>query len=172
MMEIKTQRLILREWKDSDIPSLILHANDPGISPWLRDGFPFPYSTDDANDFLRMARSKLPGSILAIELNGEAIGSIGYFPKENIYRLNAEIGYWIGKAHWGKGIASEAIIALSDWIFEHSEILRLYGQVFEGNVASARALEKAGYRKEAVLRKSIIKNGVVKDEWIYSKLKI
>ena len=170
-MELRTPRLVIRNWKDSDIIALTRNANDPEIAMWLRDGFPFPYTSDDAFDFLRVIDSKHPATVFAIDLNGEAIGSIGYFPKENIYRLNAEIGYWLGKSFWGNGYITETIIALTDWIFANTEIVRLYAQVFEGNLASARVLEKAGYCKEANLQRSIIKNGIIKDEWIFARLK-
>ncbi len=78
-------------------------------------------------------------------------GGISIMPKEDIYRCSAEIGYWIGEPYWGKGIATEAIRQMVDITWErYPEVVRIYAEVFPGNIGSVRALEKNGFELECV----------------------
>jgi [ribosomal protein S5]-alanine N-acetyltransferase len=167
-MYLKSEKCIVRNWKESDAEALSKYANNKNIEANLRDGFPFPYTLEDANKFIAFVQAADPVTIFAIEVEGEAIGSIGYFPKDNIYKFNAEIGYWIGEAFWGRGIIPEVLRIMTEYIFETTRLTRIYAEVFGRNAASARALEKAGFKKEAFIRQNIIKNGVTDDTLIYS----
>ncbi len=106
-----------------------------------------------------------------IEINEEAVGSIGFFPKENIYRYNAEIGYWLAEPYWGQGIIPSVLETICEYIFETTKLTRIYAEVFGKNKASARALEKAGFTKEAIIVQNIYKNHEVDDTQIYSMRK-
>ncbi len=88
--------------------------------------------------------------------------------RNDINSCRAEIGYWLGEAYWGRGVVSEAVRALTVWAFETFDLASIYAGVLEWNPASMRVLEKAGYTFEARLRKAMIKEGVVMDEFIYS----
>ena len=170
---MKTKGIILREWDLSDAPAVAEYANNPKIASQLRDGFPHPYSIRDANNFIQSAIMKdTSARLFAIDLNGEAIGSIGAIFKEDIYRLNVEIGYWLAEQHWGKGIATTAIRLITTWIFDNnSDIERVYAEPFADNAGSRRVLEKAGYVHEATFKRNVIKNGLIKDSMIYSLLR-
>jgi len=89
-------------------------------------------------------------------------------PDEDVYRLNAEIGYWLGEEHWGKGIMTEAIKATVKYTFEKLAIKRIYANPFATNAASAKALERAGFIKEVTIQKGVIKNNKILDYHIYS----
>ena len=80
----------------------------------------------------------------AIVVSGEAIGGIGLRLGTDIFRRSAEIGYWLGEPFWGRGIATEAVGAVSQYAFESFDLCRLEAGVFEWNPASMRVLEKAG----------------------------
>jgi [ribosomal protein S5]-alanine N-acetyltransferase len=99
------------------------------------------------------------------------VGSIGIVSKTDIYRKNVEIGFFISEKFWGKGIATRAIKAAVSYAFREFDIVRVYAEVFSDNIGSRRALEKAGLKLEALLKKSIIKNGIIKDSCIYSVLR-
>jgi RimJ/RimL family protein N-acetyltransferase len=123
---------------------------------------------EDALWWIEFANSEKPVSNFAIEVDGAAVGAIGLLLRDDVYRLSAEIGYWLGEEFWGRGIASRAVAALSDYAFASFGLCRLYAEVFEWNPASMRVLEKAGYQFEGRLRKGVIKDGQVIDACLYA----
>lgn len=150
----------LRPWRRGDEPSLVRYANNPKIAAQLRDLFPSPYTPADARDWVD--RASLRGSRptnLAVVRGGEAIGGVGIVPYEDVHRHSAEIGYWLGEPFWGRGIATRAVEAMSRYAFERFDLVRLAALVFDTNPASARVLEKCGYRFEGRLVAAGTKNG-------------
>lgn len=112
-----------------------------------------------------------PQKVFAIEVNGEAAGSIGIFPQSDIHEKSAEIGYWLSEKYWGNGIMPGAIAEIVAYGFETFDIVRIYARPFSTNKDSQRVLEKAGFVLEARLKKALYKSGEYMDELIYSKLK-
>ena len=137
----------------------------------VRDHFPHPYTRGDAMRWIQHASTTLSESVFAIVVNGNAVGSIGLVAKEDVYRKSMEIGYWLGEEFWGNGIITEAVGRVTDYGFEHFDIIRLYADVFEWNKASVRVLEKNGYTFEARLKKAVVKDGLIADALMYAKLK-
>ena len=168
-MRLELAECTIRSWQLEDVPSLAKHANNRNVWRNLRDAFPHPYSLDDARSFIRFAVFGHPVTHFAIEVDGVAGGSIGFVMKQDIYRKTAEIGIWLGEPFWGRGIATEALGALTDYAFSHYDLLRMYAAVFEWNTGSMRALEKAGFVFEARLHKNAVKDGQVIDELIYAR---
>jgi len=161
----------IRSWSWQDRAALVRHANNRGVSINLRDSFPYPYTDGDAKHWLRFACDQRPETHFAIANPEEAIGGIGLVRQSDVNRISAEIGYWLGEPFWGRGIASRAVRALTEYAFANFNLLRIYAWVFEWNPASARVLEKAGYRREGRLRQSVIKNGQVIDQFLYAILR-
>lgn len=120
---------------------------------------------------MRSNKSYSQPNNFAIEVNSKAVGNIGFTVKDDIYRYNAEIGYWIGEEYWGRGITSEILPVTVRYIFQNFQVNRLYACVLEGNVPSMRVLEKAGFRAEAIHRKAAVKNNQYLDEYIYAILR-
>ncbi|MBN1637722.1 MAG: GNAT family N-acetyltransferase [Ignavibacteriales bacterium] len=161
----------IRNYQDSDAHSLAKYANNKKIADNLRDAFPYPYNLGHAIQWLNIVKEdKIPTHFAIADENG-LIGGIGIILQDDVHRLNAEIGYWLGEPFWGKGIMSEAIKIFSDCVFEEFKLIRLFARVFESNKSSIRVLEKAGYKLEAKFEKSIIKNNIIQNEYIYSKIK-
>ena len=158
----------LRPWEISDISKLVELANNPKIAGRLTDAFPHPYTEEAGKKFIAMAASSNPCSIWAIDAGGEAIGGIGVHPQGDIYRLNAELGYWLAEDYWGRGIMSQAIQLACKMAFERLEIKRIYARPFGSNLASQRVLEKSGFVLEARIEGAFIKNGEIEDELIYA----
>lgn len=158
----------LRPFTIQDLDSLVKFANNFNIAKNLMDIFPHPYSIDDGKFFIDMATKNSLPNILAIEVNGEAAGAIGLHPQNDVYRKNAELGYWLAEPYWGKGIITRAIIQMVDYGFKNWDITRIYARPFGYNIASQKALEKAGFVLEAKLEKTIFKNGEFHDELIYA----
>jgi ribosomal-protein-alanine N-acetyltransferase len=159
---------VLRPWAAGDELSLVRHANNYKIWRNLRDSFPHPYTPTDAQQWISFAQQKSPQTLFAVEVGGEAIGSVGLFPKSDIERLSAEIGYWIGEAIWGKGIATAAVRTLSSYGFRELGLTRIYAVPLDSNPASIRVLEKAGYVREGMMRRSAIKEGIILDQVLYA----
>ncbi|MEP7250814.1 MAG: GNAT family N-acetyltransferase [Ginsengibacter sp.] len=171
-MKIQGEGFILRPFEFTDAKALAKHANNKKIYDNLRDAFPFPYDENDAKAFIAIVlKDNDPLKNFIIEIDGEAAGTTGFRPGEDVYRLNAEIGYWLGEMHWGKGLMPKVITALVKHLFENFEFERIFAIPFKSNIASARALEKAGFTQEALISKGVIKNGIVIDYYIYSILK-
>ena len=171
-MELRAGSTWVREWQVADAESLPLQANDRRVWLGLRDAFPHPYGVEDARRFISMALQKTPRTFFAIEVDGRVAGGIGYTEHSDVERIGAEVGYWLGHEFWGRGIATAALRLLTGHAFRvNAELRRLYAVPYASNPASARVLEKAGYRREGTLRQSAIKDGQVLDQWMYAVLR-
>ena len=161
---------MLRPWRLDDAESLVRQANNINVARQLRDRFPHPYTRGNASAFLKAATSAPEPSNLAIEVDGQAIGAIGYVSGIDVERYSAEIGYWIGEEYWGKGITTEALVLMTSHVFEAMNMLRLFALPFADNAGSIRVLEKAGYVREAILRSSSVKYGQPRDQLLYARV--
>jgi len=165
---LPTPTCVVRSWRRSDTPSVALHANNAKIGRNLRDGFPSPYTEADARAFIEHALSLAPPTRFAITVKGEAVGSIGFTLRENVERVSAEMGYWLGEAFWGRGITTDAVKALTRHAIAAHGLTRVYAVPFAWNPASSRVLEKAGFTCEARMRGSVVKEGRVLDSFLYA----
>jgi RimJ/RimL family protein N-acetyltransferase len=156
----------------SDVASLAENANNINVWNNVRDYFPHPYSEADGRRFIEMAFSDFqPVTEMAVVVNGKAVGGIGILPKSDVKRITAEIGYWLGENYWNRGIMTEAIREMTTHAFTRFPLHKLYAPVFAFNAASQRALQKAGFEREAILKQAAIKNGKIIDLHYYSLLK-
>jgi [ribosomal protein S5]-alanine N-acetyltransferase len=171
-MEIHFEGITLRPWSIDDAAQLARIANNKNIADNLRDGFPFPYSVNDAINWLNIILPEnFPPRFFSVTGSSDLVGSIGIVTKSDIYRKNFEIGYFLDQEQWGRGIMTKAIKAATAYAFKEFDIVRVYAEPFADNPGSRRALEKAGFTLEATLRNNVIKNGIVKDSCIYAVLK-
>ena len=156
LMEIKSKQenFRLREWKLTDIVSLVKHINNEKIWNNVRDGLPYPYTMLDADKYIRMVQAQPYVQNFAIEVAGEAVGGVGIVPLTDVERFSAEVGYWLG-----------------EYVFRKTEIIRLFASVYEYNPASMKVLEKVGFTRQAILRDAAIKNGRVIDMYYYDLIK-
>lgn len=171
MIKLTDGVVTLRPFRPEDKERLAELANNEKISVNLRDGFPHPYTLANAEKFLEMAISKEPLQMFAIEYEGEYVGNIGIHLKSDVYRMGAEIGYFLGEPYWNKGIMSRAVNLVCDYGFRELNLIRIDTGVFEFNPASMRVLEKCGFVREAVFRKSVTKKGKIWDEVRYAKIR-
>jgi RimJ/RimL family protein N-acetyltransferase len=167
-MELPLRSCTVRSWRTSDLAALVRHANNRSIWVNLRDRFPHPYSTRDGRNFLRTIVGIKPETVFAIVVEGEAVGCIGFLLQHDVERVSGEIGYWLGETHWGRGIMSEAVVAVTSYAIEHHQLTRLFAVPFAFNAGSSRVLEKAGYVLEARLRRSAVKDGAIVDQLQYA----
>ena len=160
----------IREFVPEDAESLARNADNPKIAEQLRDRFPHPYTISHAREWIEQALARDPVSSFAIATTGKVIGGIGLELQPDVYIRSAELGYWLAESHWGRGIATRAVTCFSEKAFVAFDLVRIYARVFETNPASARVLEKAGFRFEGRLRMSVVKQGRLLDELLYSSI--
>ena len=161
----------IRSWRASDQGALAKHADNRKIWLNVRDRFPHPYTLADAENWLAKATTTEPETQFAIELDGEAAGGIGLFLQQDVERFSAEIGYWLGEAHWGRGLATAAVREFTEFAFAQFELCRIYANVFAWNTGSVRVLEKAGYQFEGRMRSAAVKDGQVVDNLLYATVR-
>jgi len=167
-MTLTLRTCAVRSWHPGDVDSLTVHANNRHVAINLRDRFPSPYTRRDGREFIKMARRMKPESFFAIAVGGEAVGGIGFVPGHDVERVSSEIGYWLGEAFWGRGIVTDALIAVTRYAIDTHGFTRLFALPFAHNQASCRVLEKAGYVLEGRLRNSAIKEGKLVDQLQYA----
>jgi ribosomal-protein-alanine N-acetyltransferase len=158
---------VVRDWRLDDLPALVKHADNPRIAVNLRDRFPHPYTEAAGRGWLEFLQKATPVSAWAIEVGGEAAGSIGLQLQEDVERVSAELGYWLGEPFWRRGITTEAVAAVTAEAFGRFSLTRVFALPFADNHGSIRVLEKAGFALEGRLPKSAIKNGVIRDQLLY-----
>jgi len=167
---LQGQRCLLRAYVAQDAPSIRRHADDAGVAANLFDGFPHPYPMAAAEAWCgHEANSGRFGYVWAIEVDGQAIGSIGLVPDTGWLRCNAETGYWIGREYWRRGIASDALRQVVDWGFAAlPELTRVTAHIFASNEGSQAVARKCGYVRESLMPRSAIKDGRVIDRVVWA----
>ncbi|KAH8762481.1 acetyltransferase [Diaporthe sp. PMI_573] len=165
-------KTLIRPYHPTDTAASAKQANHPEIARWMRNTFPNPYELQHAESFIgnialtdKSASPLRPEGILlnyAIcrSSDGAFVGGIGLKPFKDVEARTVELGYWLGREHWGRGYAGEAIAAFAAWAFStFPDLLRVEAGVYEGNSASEAVLKKAGFQFEGVRRKAIWKHG-------------
>jgi RimJ/RimL family protein N-acetyltransferase len=167
-MQLTLSTCVVRSWRSSDVDSLARYADNRKIWINLRDAFPHPYTKRHGREFIKAALRRSPESFFAIDVNGDAVGGIGFVLHPDVERVSAEIGYWLGEPFWGRGITTEALAALTKYAIDAHGLTRIFAVPFAWNAASCRVLEKAGYVLEGRLRNSAIKDGRLTDQLQYA----
>ena len=160
----------LRPWRFEDLNALVHHANSRSVWLGVRDRFPYPYTREAGETWLGRATTEQPPQSLAIVVDDQVVGGIGAMLGSDVNRHTAEVGYWLGEAFWGQGLASAAVAVFLPWAAETFALSRFVGHVFSSNPASMRVLEKCGFTREGVLKKHCIKDGRYLDEYVYGRL--
>jgi ribosomal-protein-alanine N-acetyltransferase len=168
-MQLVLPSCVVRSWTWDDRDSIVRHANNRNVWINLRDRFPHPYTKNDARIWLEIVIGSKPETNFAIAVDGDAVGGIGFSIQPDVGCRSAEIGYWLGEQLWGRGITTQALSAVSEYAFAKYDLCRLFAHVFEWNMASARVLEKAGYKFEGRLRKSVTKDKQTIDQLMYAR---
>ncbi len=158
----------IRPWTIDDLDSLVNYANNWKIAKNMTDKFPFPYNKVDGKAFIEFATKDNPIHIFAIDIDGKAVGGIGIHPQDDIYRKNAELGYWLAEPFWGQGIISDAIKKIVEFAFSTYDIDRVFARPYGTNIASQKVLEKNNFILEGRFDSILIKNGELLDELVYA----
>lgn len=146
--QLTTARLILRPWKESDAESLYRYAQDPAIGPAA--GWPPHTSVENSLEVIRTIFSAPETYAVVLKETGEPIGSIGIMLGNRQHSAEkqeheAELGYWIGKPYWGKGLIPEAVEGLLEHCFVTLKLNAVWCGYYEGNIKSRRVMDKCGF---------------------------
>ncbi|WP_339869257.1 GNAT family protein [Pseudohongiella nitratireducens] len=161
--------ITLREFRQSDTPRLVELANNPAVARRLKASFPHPYTEQDATWWINEGCKE--GIHRVIEQDGLFVGTIGSVIGEGEKCRQYSTGYWLGEPYWGQGIVTRALAIFIEELFRNTEVERFQAWVYEDNIASMRVLEKAGFHKEAVLKKALYNEGKFFDEHVYALLR-
>jgi [ribosomal protein S5]-alanine N-acetyltransferase len=162
---------VVRDWTVGDNTSLVRFANNRNVWRNLTHRFPHPYTDADADSWLASLGKKSRSTHWAIEVGGKVAGGIGVELGEGVHARSGRLGYWLGQPYWGRGIMTAAVRATSDHVFASFGLARLEASVFEWNPASMRVLEKCGFVREGVLKRSVLKDGQLIDAVLYARIR-
>ncbi|MFG0275461.1 MAG: GNAT family N-acetyltransferase [Phycisphaerales bacterium] len=173
MPTLSTGRLLLRPVVEDDAPAFQRICADAEVAS-MSGGIPHPYPDGEALDWIRTNEKRLAeglGGAVAITLREteEVIGDVTLRLEPDDHR--AEIGFILGRDHWGAGYAAEAAGAVTRFALTELALNRVYGLVYVSNTRSARVFEKMGYTREARLRQNALHDGVFEDDWLFAMLR-
>lgn len=170
-VRIEGDGFVLRRWRDGDLEALLRHADDPLVVRGLSNRFPNPYTRADGEAFLAGKVVDLSGPVLAIEIDGEACGSIDARQGTGERAHSAELGYWLARVHWNRGIMRRVVAAYVPWVMDALGLTRLQANVLDLNPASARVLVCSGFVEEGRLRGAIRKADGLHDLRLFGLLR-
>ena len=150
-------------WHTGDHDRFIAFASDDDVWKNLSDHFPHPYTMADAEAWVAQQSGVDPAKHFAICDPQGPIGRIGLTFRQRGPSHSAEIGYWLGKPFWGRGIMTAALQVVTTYAVETLALVRIEAQVRTNNTASIRVLEKLGYKRQGPLRHGVKKRGVPKN---------
>ena len=171
---LQGERCVLRPLAAADAASLQRHADNPLVARHMFDGFPSPYTPEIAREWCEREAASgawgyVWGIVARVDAGDEVVGCIGLVPDAGWMRCNAELGYWLGEAHWRRGLASDAVRQVTDWAFAAlPELTRVFASVFAFNAGSQAVARKCGFEREGTLARSAIKDGRVIDRVLWA----
>lgn len=170
-----TETTYLSPFRRTDGPDLVAYCNDPEIYANTLT-FPKNYTLEDAENFFNLLSnldSKQPFNLHWAIRNkdGHLMGGIGLVFLEGDPPFKGEFGYWLAQPFRSKGIMTDVVLAFSEFCFMQLGLKRLAATVFPDNTASVKVLEKAGFKREGLLRNNFIKDGQLMDVWLYARIR-
>ncbi len=169
---LRTERLVLRAVERADVETITRNASDFDV---VRDTLtmPHPYRIEDAHAFIDRVENGMQAGdsyVWAIcDHAADHLGSIGLHCDWK--HLHAELGYVLGKHHWRRGYATEAVRAVVRFAFERTPLERLHAGYFTRNPASGRVLEKCGFVPEGLRPRMYLRFGEWADQALVRLLK-
>jgi len=170
---LRTERLLLRPFTRNDIPELIPLIGARAVAATTRR-IPHPYTLADAEEFIAAAEHGDEINLAICVFAGLGLVGGGIL-RPDLNHQHAELGYWIGVPHWGKGYATEAARKLVRYGFKELGLHRIYASHTSTNPASGRVLAKLGMKHEGRMRGHLVKwgeyqdlefYGILRDEWV------
>jgi ribosomal-protein-alanine N-acetyltransferase len=165
----------LSEFRPSDKDALIEHLND--LDTYERTlRIPFPYTEHDADEWLSLVAkiAEQQGRPIHFAIRNAAdalIGGCGFDGIQVGKSHRAEVGYWLAKPFWGRGIMTAVVQRVCQHAFEEFGLVKITAHVFTHNPASARVLAKCGFVQEGLLRRHYLKDDKLIDARLFALLR-
>lgn len=152
-MDLYTERLLLRPWKEMDAESLYEYAKDPRVGPIA--GWPVHTSVRNSRDIIKNLLSNEENYAICLKKDERPIGCvslmIGGASSLNLTDKQGEIGFWIGVPFWGNGLVPEAVNEMIRYGFEELNLEKIWCRYFDGNIKSKRVQEKCGFKYKTTI---------------------
>ena len=149
-MMLETKRMILRPWEESDAAELFRLAGDPEIGP--RAGWPVHTGVENSAEIIRGVLGAPETYAMTLRETGVPVGSVGLKEPderfEDLDGLQLEVGYWIGREYWGRGLTPEAVAEILRRGFEDLGCAAIWCAHYDFNDQSRRVIEKSGFRRQ------------------------
>jgi RimJ/RimL family protein N-acetyltransferase len=169
--ELRDGEVVLRPWRLDDVPRVTQICQDPEIARWTL--VPSPYDESHARTWIEQTirdwDDRTHASFAITDGGEEVVGAIG-LRLHSHYSVNGSVGYWVAQEARGHGVATTALRLLARWALEEARLPRLELVTDPGNAASQKVAERAGFRREGVLRSYIERRGERQDCIIFSLL--
>ena len=159
--------VVLEPWGREHKDGLLAAADDERIARFMTDQFPYPYTDQDADEWLALCEAQEPPLSFSTVVDGVVAGGLGSSPRGDVWTGSAEIGWWLVPSFWNRGITTVAVKRYIRYCFEDLDMHRVDAGVFETNPASARVAEKVGLRFEGVAVDGYRKHGELIDRLQY-----
>ena len=152
---METERILLRHWRESDAKSLFKYASDPGVGP--RAGWQPHKSVEDSLKIIQTYFNNDTTWAIVLKETGEPIGCMGYYTQATsnipIGENDCEVGYWVGKPFWNKGICTEVLRLMLDYCLRVKHFDNIWADHFIGNSASGKVMKKCGFADTGLLNR-------------------
>lgn len=152
---METERILFRLWRDEDAETLYKYASDPEVGP--RAGWPPHKSVEESREIIRTVFNSDHMCAIEFKETGEPIGCMGYMvhgeSNIDIGENDAEVGYWVARPYWNRGICTEALRLLIDYCFREKGFRTLWADYFPDNPASGKVMEKCGFRDTGLVNR-------------------
>jgi RimJ/RimL family protein N-acetyltransferase len=169
---LTVDELVLRPWRPDDAPALFAACQDPEIARWVT--IPQPYTRADADAFIETSRTMwrdgtgAPFAIVEADTD-RLLGAVTRFGPDG---HQATFGLWLTADARGRGVGTRALRLAADWTLATTAAVRLDAYIMVGNEASFQMTERAGFRREGILRAwDIHHDGVAVDCVVFSRLR-
>lgn len=159
--------VVLEPWGRHHKDGLLAAADDERVTTYMTDQFPFPYTPEDADEWIGLCEAQDPPLSFAVLIDGVVIGGAGSAPRGDVLSGTSEIGWWLTPRYWNRGITTSVVRRYIEYCFADLDLHRVDAGVFEPNAASARVAEKAGMRLEGIAPDGYSKRGQLFDRWQY-----
>ena len=166
---IKLNKFTLRPFSWADTTSLANYANDSRVATFLRPSFPYPYTSKDAEEYIYFCLNAQDAFVLAIDINHEAVGSIGVQYIQFVGKSTWELGYWLGVPFWNQGIMSDAVKNFIHYLAFYLNTDEIIAKVYSLNIGSIKVLENNGFKKINLNETTRIRTGQLVEEWVFMK---
>ena len=152
---METERILLRPWREEDAEVLYRYASDPEVGP--QAGWSPHKSVDESRYIIRILFADDHTWAIVLKESNEPIGCIGYYTASEsnigIGQHDVEVGYWVARPYWNRGIATEALQLLIDYCFREKGFRTLWADFFPDNPASGKVMEKCGFRDTGMVNR-------------------